>query len=401
MCMPIQNRPRLRLRHACGPALLLAFWGLVAASAAKADDQAKAILQQVQHTFDTLQTLTADATVTIHDLDRVQTSRMTGTIQLKKPDLFRLEMNGDDNSQIVSDGKTLWFRLGAPPYPLSYKRLAADPDGHDLTGIWTSATTLFLDRKRGRFDYPDFRKPSLENARYAGSYRFGDVDYACVEIVMPLEPKGSETIRYYIGPDKLIHRMTVQARPEGGATDYEAEIRNVKTDVPLPAKTFAFQPPPTAEVYEEDYPYQQMFHKGVAGLDFRLPLAQGGQVHLADVLEHNQDVVLVFWSSSRKESVKALSDVQERYSRLKRPGVAVIAIDHGDSPRTIRAIMARYKITFPMAMGGPWNGKNYGIFRKYNIILYPMAFRINRKGELAGVEAGGADNMVTAQDDTP
>lgn len=66
-------------------------------------------VDELQQRLKLVETLTALYTQTVSDAQGKNVQEGSGKLQIKRPNLFRMESQTPQENQIISDGKTLWF----------------------------------------------------------------------------------------------------------------------------------------------------------------------------------------------------------------------------------------------------------------------------------------------------
>jgi len=125
--------------------------------------------------------------------------------------------------------------------------------------------------------------------------------------------------------------------------------------------------------------------------DFTLPGVNGGQIHLAALLEGKKGAVTVFWSGVCSHCVRYdtyLSSFAQRHPEI---GLAVVASRSGETPEQIRKTMAERGIRFPIA-----HDHGGAVARQWSTEQTPRAFLIDSARVL--LYRGAIDNFKYASD---
>lgn len=205
---------------------------------AHADDRAVALLKEIEKATTSLQTLTADITLT--QTTHVPGTKdfsftVQGTVKLKKPNLALIVLKGDPLSQtIASDGKTLVQLLPNNRYVKS----PADPKGRNLV-MWAVPINLFFTS-----DPLDLALKTPEQVTSGGKETIDGVEYdvVSVHVAKPV----TTTTQYYFRADRLITRIMRAMFQSTGGSRLDIVLSHVKLDQKLADSEFAYTLPPDA-----------------------------------------------------------------------------------------------------------------------------------------------------------
>jgi outer membrane lipoprotein-sorting protein len=240
----------LKLRAYLGKVWLLVA-GLTLSVPAVADIEADQVIQNLQDTYRTLNTLCADLTITGVTGSNKTAFRFTGKVLMKKPGRWRYELKGRIEAAwggarrylLVSDGKTSWKTN------LLTNRFLREPTvqkGSDKTEYQLSPTDplsrLFFHDTCLSPQEGDNRKTRLLPAQ-----KIDGVECGGVEIVTSGKDTSHE-IQLYLSSDYRVRRIRERDFDSGGWDEIEVNITNLQTAKEIPARAFAFTPSPrTAE----------------------------------------------------------------------------------------------------------------------------------------------------------
>jgi outer membrane lipoprotein-sorting protein len=180
---------------------------------------------------------------TLHaDLEgSVGAARFSGTVLLRRPNLARVEIKGDEELGeflVIANGKEIFVYF---PGANGYTRARAEPNGRNIH--------TFIAEPVDYFFRPDEIGTSPEGgrSRYAGTESIDGVQYEVIEVVGS-SPRNERT-RYFISPqDHLVHeRVTTARRKDGSTTKSRIRLRNVRSNTSIDGSMFGWAPPPTAE----------------------------------------------------------------------------------------------------------------------------------------------------------
>jgi outer membrane lipoprotein-sorting protein len=233
-----------RMAGALGAAAVTAFLGFLWApqsrgltgsrAVLRATDKMGALLQQTREATSRVQTLQADLE------GSVGPDRFTGTVVLKRPNLARIDMKGKGGFgefRVASDGTNLVTYF---PGNNRYARSNPGPEGRNIHA--------FVAEQIDDFFQPDRIgvTPAGGRSSYLGKGSADGTEYEVVAVVS--RTPVNSTTRYFISPkDHLIHRVVITTKRGSGKTGTSwANLKNIRTNVPIAEAAFRWTPPPTA-----------------------------------------------------------------------------------------------------------------------------------------------------------
>jgi hypothetical protein len=77
-------------------------------------------------------------------------------------------------------------------------------------------------------------------------------------------------------------------------------------------------------------------------------------------------------------------------------GLELIAINNGDPKDRINKYVKDGSFTFPIAMGGPMNTKDYAVFENYGVQAYPTNYVIDSSGKVVYRSIGFDEKGIRA-----
>jgi outer membrane lipoprotein-sorting protein len=210
---------------------------LIAAAplAARADDPSETLLKQASAATAKLQSLKANVDISMGS------HRATGTVEMKRPNLARVDLNGGNVQTIVADGTNIYTFA---PSRKQFARQADTPDGKSVYLPWGIDLSFF---------HPEAiaARPPNTVITYLGKQKVNGEEY---EVVQRAASKPySLTTQYFISPrDHLIHRvvMTVKGSGQGQTVTSTTQIANLQPNAPLEAAAFRWTPPANATLYQ-------------------------------------------------------------------------------------------------------------------------------------------------------
>lgn len=125
--------------------------------------------------------------------------------------------------------------------------------------------------------------------------------------------------------------------------------------------------------------------QGEAGV-IQLPDMTGKQQQLSSL---KGKVVLVnFWASWCPPCVHEMPSMQRLLSAEADKGLALVAVNLGESPEAIRAFAQQHQLRFPI-----WLDETQATAKSWHVFAYPTSYLIDRQGNLRYAITGGADWM--------
>lgn len=257
---------------------------VVASTMAGADTKADAVLKELLATYKDAKTMTADVQYVLKQGEKIL-MKESGTLKAMKPNLLLLQMGGKIGQTIASDGSSMWIYMQQQN---QYMKREADPQG------------------KGIFPLPlvqVFFQPTAESLTLMGEMKsvttrvLGNrtIDGKMYR-VLELSGAGPGTLRYFIGPDNLIHRMTVTMTSGSNTTVTEFSLPNLKVGADLTASAFAFKPPEEATEFNPNASMEAgLLPVGKEAPNFTLPTPTGGRVSLTEALKGKKALLINFW----------------------------------------------------------------------------------------------------------
>lgn len=218
--------------------------------AVAADSDAEGVLKKLQERYRALKTLRADVAISGSSGPNKTTFQFTGTTLLKRPDLWRIELQGRIEADwggarkylAVSDGKTSW-KLNL------------------LTNRYVQETVTQQNSEGKAFVISPL--DPLSNLFFSGdlypsgAYAPGNIHLLPAEKVNGIECgvlelvwSGRDTGRrfsFYISEDYTVYRIREQYFDAGGGSTLEVTLSKVQLDANIPARSFRFAPPKQAK----------------------------------------------------------------------------------------------------------------------------------------------------------
>lgn len=109
---------------------------------------------------------------------------------------------------------------------------------------------------------------------------------------------------------------------------------------------------------------------------FQLQNLEGQSVSLQSL--RGKPVLINFWTSSCGPCIQEMPYLQEIYEDWSEKGLALLAINVGDSPSTIKEFLQSHQLSLPVLL----DGEGYVSF-KYNVFAFPVTFFIDKEGVIS------------------
>jgi len=351
---------------------------LAGTAAARADEKADTLLKEVITATKAVTTLTADFTYSLETQGRKMA--MEGTAKVKRPNLARIDSTGSMAQTIASDGKTIWTLRKDEN---QYIKTNADPEGKIVAGAVMPHFPLSF------FFNPTadlFGTGSAMKIQGVSNEKVADRTFQVIE--GSIEKPVTASIKLYVGPDKLLHRVALTYKQDSETVTIDAALQNVKTGVALAASQFAYKPPKNAKLFEQPNFEAKLVSVGKEAPNFTLPTPDGGQVALGEAVKGKKAVLVNFWFYGCGPCRAEFPHLQKIYTDLKDKGLELIAINNGDPKEVINKYIDENKWTFKIVMGGPRGGKDYGVFEQYGVQAYPTNYLLDGEGKVVWRSVG-------------
>lgn len=189
-------------------------------------------------------------------------------------------------------------------------------------------------------DFTDTARNNAAKLRYKGLKFAEGQQYRVLEADGP-----AETVRWYIGPDSLVHFISIDARMWGG-TGYHDEIRvtNIVLDSPIDTAACRAGPHNTKKTFAEarQQSLPGFLPLGATAPNFKVqrvgapydpsrPEQVESEVELSKVIASHKATLLFFWMQRCGSCYFELPILQQLHRERAHQGVAVLAI-HIDMP---------------------------------------------------------------------
>jgi len=245
---------------------------------ARADEKADAILKQVSAADKSLQSLTADISLT-QQMGQ-QGMSINGTVKIKKPNKIHLTIGPPANQTIITDGKTLYLLMPGNQYMKQPFPSGQSPEF--LPG------NLLFDPQS-----PLGAKLVESKPRYLGTETVAGKTYRVLTLTPPAPP--TATMKLYVDANNLVTRSETEMKNDQTTMKMVAALSNIKINPNLAVAEFEYTPPPTAKLYTGPNYDANLVPVGKAAPAFSLPTPAGGHVALADAGKGKKAIMVNFW----------------------------------------------------------------------------------------------------------
>ena len=223
-------------------ALMLSM-GLIISRPAQADQKADKLLEDVKSVLKNAQSFSAQAT--INTVSGKNSNKQVMIIKMQKPDKAVEITTGKYSSgeslddSLYADGKNLWVYDKAVNEYIKQPLIA----GLLMLTMTEDISLLFFNSEALSADAPGV---SSFTTNYLGTKKVEGVTCQVIEVAIT-QSLSSKRV-YYIGPDKMLRRVTYTSKtPDGLTLSSDTLIAQIKLNPTLSAADFAFTPPPGAK----------------------------------------------------------------------------------------------------------------------------------------------------------
>jgi outer membrane lipoprotein-sorting protein/peroxiredoxin len=357
-------------------AVLAGWWLLL--SAARGVEDPLALLSAVQSAYKGADSLTAEVTLSRRTNAGRATVSLRGTAILQKPDKFRLELDGVFGRTMVSDGTNLWTVITEGNRCL--KREVGHPRTLSLLGA--KPLSLFFAGHTFVFGLP----ATQDSTTLLAPQTVGSIRCDVVEVTSTV--LGRQRIRYFIGPDLLVHRMEAELEVGDQRVEQEVELRQLKLNRPIEPGCFEFMPPANIRVQGGDRG-KPLVAVGEIAPEFTLREAEGRPISLAATLQRSEAVWLNFWFLRCAPCVAEFPQLSRLYDEYKTRGLELISINASDGLQDINKFKREKQVRFAMVTAGlrgvSWSLLEvceYGLLEEYDVRSFPTNLILDRRGRV-------------------
>ena len=118
--------------------------------------------------------------------------------------------------------------------------------------------------------------------------------------------------------------------------------------------------------------------------EFSLATPDGKTIALAEL--RGKVVFLNFWATWCPPCRVEMPSMEQLHKELKDKGLAILAIDIGESPKQVARFMKEFRLTFPALLD-----VNSEVSSRYRVQGLPTTFLVDRNGSVIGAAVGARD----------
>ncbi len=345
------------------------------AIAAKPDNKARALLDQMAATMRSAKSLETKMEIVYTRTDKVKGARVhrsSGPVRLRKPNYAYAVTSGDTYQLCASDGKSCWNIFG---HRSTYVKGATDLNGSNIFLDMGFLVNYFFTQNADIYSVTqDYQK-----LRYIGKSTVDGITTDVIELTSGGSTLDEPSVlTFYIGPDHILRRSVIYSRGEKVDLLYDTTYHDVQLDHDLPVESFKYAPPKDSHQYQMRLPVEKLLGIGKAAPNFDLPTPNSGKISLAGVRSKSTAVIVNFWFYNCPACQEEFPHLQKLYTELKGKGVSLIAVDTGDKADVIRNFLKEKGYTFPVAM----DKDKGGAAESYGVAAYPTNYVVDSKGKV-------------------
>lgn len=292
-----------------------------------------------------------------------------GRIMLAKPNLARIELQGDyPEIELVSDGHMRYLAATRT----QYEAMPMDPRGEGIDSPWWGLPF--------RFFFTQSVNPFGARSDDAATFRELGLVVRDGEHLQGVEVRGDshmgayvETLLFDAAGDLTESR--VQFGEDADAAIFTATITHVR-HARSAAAVFEFKPAP-GQIGAHDS--DRLLAIGARAPELMLPDAAGRFMSLDQLRKGKRAVLVNFWYYNCAPCRLEFPAFQKLYEQYTSQGFTVIAIDKGDAPATVRQYAQRAELQFPILLGG--QERKGSVFDHYQVSdLFPVSYLLDEHG---------------------
>lgn len=334
----------------------------------------------------------------------------SGRLFLQKPNRAHIDVPlefGAVYATVNSDGRRLWERtIGNGRSDGSredaYRSVPADAYGKNINFYFALPVAFFFNPAAPLTTM--FAVDKRADIHYVGRKKLNNVTYDVIEQAV-LQPT-PYTVRLYISPEKLLSRVETDMPTSIDMPRhqyFEADLSNVTINRSIAEQAFAFTP--SGEVASSAYPpsHSNLPAVGTQAPDLALRDLKGKPLTLHEMLKGKKAVYLDFWFCECMGCRYEFPALQKLYSSLDGHGLAVYAVDIGDSSAKVIRYKSRMDLlkstTFPLTIVSSRNQEK--VMKDYGLDGYPAGVLVGADGKVLFTSVGydkkvGLHELATA-----
>ena len=320
---------------------------------------------------------TIEADITIRWKTSTGMKASSGTIRLMKPNYALIKLNGDYPLRVLaSDGATRYMA----PDDKSYTQEAIDPQGAKVdTPWWGFPFRFFFSQILNPF-------PSAPNS----TEQLDDVTTETISgrpfrvlHAHGSSPMGSYKAEFFFYRT-VLERATVQFGDGTKSGVFEASLSRVKVNVPYSAKSFRFVPHADQRTTSMA---SGMLSIGNSAPDFTLPTPDGKQLELSRFRQGKKATLVNFWYYNCAPCRIEFPEFEKLYEKYREQGLTIVAVNRGDSAKTVSGYTQMAGLQFPVVLGGEF--ERAAVFKNYKVSeAFPQTYLLDADGRIVYRSAG-------------
>jgi len=340
-----------------------------------AQESTQDFVQRVTQAARLQHTLSADIVLTWKTSAGTKTS--TGTVRLMKPNYAFVKLAGDYPLHVlVSDGTVRYL----VPDDKSYTQESIDPRGEKIdTPWWGFPYRFFFTQSLNPFG------ASVDPSEHLDSVSGESVDgqQFRVLLVHGTGPMGEYGARFFFDKDVLA-RSIVQFGAGTKAGVFEAKLSNIRVNAPSSAAYFHFVP---AAGQKSTSITAGMLSIGEKAPDFTLPTPEGERLALSTQRRGKKATLINFWYFNCAPCRIEFPEFEKLYEQYRAQGFTIVAVNRGDSAKTVVDYARRAGLSFPLVLGGEPGKSN--VFANYKSTeAFPQTYLLDADGRIVYRTAG-------------
>ncbi|HEX4030952.1 MAG TPA: TlpA disulfide reductase family protein [Terracidiphilus sp.] len=340
-----------------------------------AQDSTQDFVQKVTQAGRSEHSLSADIELTWKTSTRLKKS--TGTVRLMKPNYALIKLAGDYPLHVlISDGTVRYLA----PDDKSYTQESMDPRGEKIdTPWWGFPYRFFFTQSLNPFGAAADPTEHLDTV----SSKSIDGQLFRVLQVHGTGPMGEYRAEFLFGKD-VLERTIVQFGAGIKTGVFEARLSNIRLNAPYTVRSFRFVP---AAGQKPTSISGGMLSIGDKAPDFTLPTPEGKQLTLSIQRQGKKATLVNFWYYNCAPCRIEFPEFEKLYEQYRGQGFTIVAVNRGDSAKTVADYARRTGLVFPTVLGGDL-GKP-GVFANYKITeAFPQTYLLDADGRVVYRTAG-------------
>jgi peroxiredoxin len=352
---------------------------------ADAQESTQDFVQKVTQVASAQHSLSANIVLTWKTTTGLKTS--SGTIRLMKPNYALVNLTGEYPLRVLaSDGAVRYLA----PDEKSYTQEPMDPRGEKVdTPWWGFPFRFFFTQSLNPFGAKADPKEQLDTVSSES------INGERLQVLQAhgTSPMGQYKAQFFFAKD-VLQRTVVQFGAGTKTGMFEARLTNIRLDMPYSATSFHFVP---AAAQQRSSISDGMLSIGEKAPNFTLPSPEGTNLTLLSQRQGKKATLVNFWYYDCAPCRIEFPEFEKLYEKYRGQGFTIVAIDRGDSSKTVADYTHRAGLSFPVVLGGEF-GKP-GVFKSYKITeAFPQTYLLDADGRVvfrtAGMDIDGLERAL-------